>query len=271
MTGRTKAAARGNGPILSARGIVNRFGTQSVHEDVSLDVMRGEIIGIVGGSGSGKSVLLKTLIGLHRPVKGEVEVEGRPIDALEPAERAALMGVLFQKGALFSSLSVAHNVMLPIRQYAALPVAEQERIAAMKLELAGLEAGSGNKFPGELSGGMVKRAAFARALALDPRILFLDEPTSDLDPITAGGIDALIAELNRSLGITVVIVTHDVTTLFSLCERVAVLAGGKIVVDTLDRLQSSSQPWIREFLHGPRGRGGEHGAKIARREQHGSG
>lgn len=266
-----KQAVRREPTILSARGIVNRFGKQSVHEGVNLDVKRGEILGIVGGSGSGKSVLLKTLIGLHRPVQGKVQLDGRPIDKLRPEERAASMGVLFQHGALFSSLTVAHNIMLPIRQYARLPAEEQERIAVMKLELTGLPAENGNKFPGELSGGMVKRAAFARALALDPRILFLDEPTSDLDPLTASGIDALIAELNQSLGITVVIVTHDVTTLFSLCGRVAVLSDHKIVVGTLDQLMRSANPWIHEFLHGPRGRGGQHGAAIARRQPHGNG
>jgi phospholipid/cholesterol/gamma-HCH transport system ATP-binding protein len=254
-------------PIVSATDIVNRFGEQTVHERISLDIPRGEILGIVGGSGSGKSVLLKTLTGLHRPTSGEVVLNGKPVEAIADAERASLVGVLFQQGALFSSLSVAQNIMLPLREHTDLPVEEQERIAAMKLELAGLPAENGAKFPSELSGGMVKRAAFARALALDPRILFLDEPTSDLDPLTAGGIDELILQLNRSLGITVVIVTHDLTTLFTVCRRVAMLADGKITVDTIDKLMKSKHPWIREFLHGPRAQG----AMTAREHSHGSG
>lgn len=253
--------------MVRARGIVNRFGRQRVHTGVSLDVLRGEVFGIAGGSGSGKSVLLKTLVGLHRPDAGHVHVDGKPIESIEASERAMLMGVLFQQGALFSSLSVAQNIMLPIREYTKLPVTEQENIAAMKLALAGLPAETGIKFPSELSGGMVKRAAFARALALDPQILFLDEPTSDLDPLTASGIDAMIGQLNRSLGITVVIVTHDLTTLFTLCERVAVLSDGKATVDTVEGLRRSHDPWIHEFLHGPRARG----ALAARKSSHGNG
>ena len=254
-------------PILSARNIVNRFGKQEVHDKISLDILRGEILGIAGGSGSGKSVLLKTLTGLHRPNRGEVLVNGKAIDKIGPTEKASLIGVLFQQGALFSSLSVAQNVMLPMREHTDLPPEEQERIAAMKLELAGMSADSAIKFPSELSGGMIKRAAFARALALDPRILFLDEPTSDLDPLTASGIDALIRRLNESLGITVVIVTHDLTTLFTICRRVAMLADKKITVGTLDKLMQSHQPWIREFLHGPRAEG----ALTARKQSHGNG
>jgi len=253
-------------PILSAKDIVNRFGRHKVHDKVSLDILRGEVIGIAGGSGSGKSVLLKTLIGVRRPDAGQVIVDGKPIDAIAPAEKAALIGVLFQQGALFSSLSVAQNIMLPMREHTDLAVEDQERIAAMKLELAGLSADSGIKLPSELSGGMVKRAALARALALDPRILFLDEPTSDLDPITASGIDALIQKLNASLGITVVIVTHDLTTLFTICQRVALLVDGKITVGTLEKLRRSDQPWIREFLHGPRAQGA-----MTPREKYGNG
>ena len=243
----------GNGePILSARGIVNRFGKQRVHDRVALDVLPGEILGIVGGSGSGKSVLLKTLVGLHRPDAGEVRIQGQRIDAIGPAEKARLIGVLFQQGALFSSLSVAQNIMLPLREHTELSADAQETIAAMKLALAGLSADTGAKVPSQLSGGMVKRAALARALALDPRLLFLDEPTSDLDPITAAGIDALILKLNEGLRITVIVVTHDLTTLFSVCHRVAVLVDGKLTIDTPERLRKSDQPWIRELLHGPR-------------------
>jgi phospholipid/cholesterol/gamma-HCH transport system ATP-binding protein len=253
-------------PILSARGIVNRFGKQEVHDDISLDVVPGEILGIAGGSGSGKSVLLKTLTGLHKPNKGEVLVNGKPIAAIGNTEKASLMGVLFQHGALFSSLSVAQNVMLPMVEHTELPQGDRETIAAMKLELSGLPADSGIKLPSELSGGMVKRAALARALALDPRILFLDEPTSGLDPTTAGGIDELIVNLNAGLGVTVVIVTHDLNTLFSVCQRVAVLVDKKIVVDTIDNLRRSDHPWIHEFLHGPRAQG----AMSTRKEKHGT-
>jgi phospholipid/cholesterol/gamma-HCH transport system ATP-binding protein len=263
MTVRTKAHAE---PILSARGIVNRFGKQVVHDKLSLEIMRGEVIGIAGGSGAGKSVLLKTLVGLHLPNAGEVLLDGKAVQSISAAEKAALIGVLFQQGALFSSLTVAQNVMLPMREHTALAAGEQEPIAAMKLALAGLPADTGIKFPAALSGGMVKRAAFARALALDPRILFLDEPTSGLDPIAASGIDALIRQLNESLGITVVIVTHDLTTLFTVCGRIAVLVDRKVTVDTADKLLKSDHPWIHEFFHGPRAEG----AMKARKKNHGN-
>lgn len=254
-------------PILTARGIVNRFGKQLVHDKINLDVRSGEILGIAGGSGSGKSVLLKTLIGLHRPNSGKVLLNGKPVENIGPTEKAALLGVLFQQGALFSSLSVAQNVMLPMREHTDLPVSEQEKLAAVKLELAGMPADSALKFPSQLSGGMVKRAALARALALDPRILFLDEPTSDLDSLTASGIDELILKLNQGLGITVVIVTHDLNTLFNICDRVAVLADRKITVDTVDKLTRSADPWIHDLLHSPRAQGALH----VRKSGHGIG
>mgnify|MGYP003385718588 CR=1 FL=1 len=242
-------------PILSARGIVNRFGTQLVHDHLDLEIAPGEILGIAGGSGTGKSVLLKTLIGLNPPHAGEVLMDGEPVGNMAPAKKATLIGALFQQGALFSSLSVAQNIMFPLREYTTLPLQEQKKIAAMKLELAGLSAADGAKFPSALSGGMVKRAAFARALALDPKILFLDEPTSDLDPLTASGIDTLILQLNQTLGLTVVIVSHDLTTLMTVCTRMAILVDKKIVTGKLDTLMHSKDPWIHEFLHGPRARG----------------
>jgi phospholipid/cholesterol/gamma-HCH transport system ATP-binding protein len=254
-------------PMVAARQIVNRFGKQVVHDKLDLEIRRGEILGIAGGSGSGKSVLLKTLTGLRRPNRGEVRLKGKPVESIGDAEKAALVGVLFQQGALFSSLSVAQNVMLPLRQHTDLPSEEREKIAAMKLELAGLPADTGCKLPSELSGGMVKRAAFARAMALDPEILFLDEPTSDLDPLTAGGIEKLVRQLNESLGITIVIVTHDLTTLFTVCDRVGMLVDKKIEVDTVERLMRSDDPWIHEFLHGPRARG----AMSVRKHSHGNG
>lgn len=253
--------------ILSAHGIVNRFGKQVVHDKLDLEVRSGEILGIVGGSGSGKSVLLRTLIGLHRPDSGKVLLNDKTIESISASEKAALIGVLFQQGALFSSLSVAQNVMLPMREHTDLSVSEQEKLAAIKLELAGLPADTALKFPAQLSGGMVKRAALARALALDPRILFLDEPTSDLDSLTAGGIDELILKLNQGLGITVVIVTHDLNTLFNICDRVAVLVDKKIIVDTLEKLTRSTDPWIHELLHSPRAMGAIH----ARKSSHGIG
>ena len=265
MNTRTRDHAHGE-PILCARGIVNRFGKQLVHDKLSLDVMPGEIIGIAGGSGSGKSVLLKTLTGLHSPDAGEVLLKGKPVQSIAAAERASLIGVLFQQGALFSSLSVAQNVMVPMREHTTLPAVQQDQIAAMKLALTGLPADTGIKLPSALSGGMVKRAALARALALDPRILFLDEPTSDLDPISASGIDALILQLNQILGITVVIVTHDLTTLLNVCGRIAVLVDKTVTVDTADQLMKSDHPWIHDFFHGPRAEG----AMNARKTSHGN-
>ncbi|MEO6171784.1 MAG: ATP-binding cassette domain-containing protein [Arenimonas sp.] len=253
--------------ILSAHGIVNRFGKQVVHDKLDLEVRAGEILGIAGGSGSGKSVLLKTLIGLHRPDSGEVLYNGESIESIGAAEKSALIGVLFQQGALFSSLSVLQNVMLPMREHTDLSVDEQEKLASIKLELAGMSGDNAFKFPSQLSGGMVKRAALARALALDPRILFLDEPTSDLDSLTASGIDELILKLNQGLGITVVIVTHDLNTLFNICDRVAMLVEKKIIVDTADKLMRSDQPWIHELLHSPRAKG----ALNARKSGHGIG
>ena len=241
--------------ILSARGIVNRFGKQVVHDGLDLEIMPGEIIGVAGGSGSGKSVLLRTLTGLHRPDAGEVLLDGKPVASIRDAERASLIGVLFQNGALFSSLSVAQNIMLPMRQHTNLEPAEREEIAAMKLELSGLTPEAGLKFPSELSGGMVKRAALARALALDPRILFLDEPTSGLDPIGAAAFDELIGDLSDSLDLTVFMITHDLDTLYTITDRVAVLADKKIVAAAPVReLESSDHPWIREYFLGPRGR-----------------
>jgi len=252
VSARPKARAE---PILVAEGIVNRFGSKRVHDHLDLEVRRGEILGIAGGSGSGKSVLLKTLAGLRRPNAGRVLVEGKPVQSLKGAERAGLVGVLFQQGALFSGLTVAQNVMLPMREHTTLALAEQEAIAAMKLELAGLPMESATQYPAELSGGMVKRAALARALALDPRILFLDEPTSDLDPLLASGIDDLIRDLSAGLGVTVVIVSHDLNTLFNVCDRVAILAEGKVTVGTVNQLERSTQPWVRELFHGARARG----------------
>jgi phospholipid/cholesterol/gamma-HCH transport system ATP-binding protein len=241
-----------DGPIVVARGIVNQFGEQRVHDGLTIEVRPGEILGIAGGSGTGKSVLLRTLTGLNRPLEGEVEMDGRPIRDITDHEKAFLYGVLFQQGALFSSLTVAQNVMLPLREHTTLAPEARERLAAVKLALAGLPAESAAKLPSQLSGGMVKRAALARALALDPRIVFLDEPTSGLDPATARGIDELIIQLNKSLGLTVVMVSHDLVTLRDVCHRVALLHDGKVTLGTMKELEHSDEPWIREFLHGNR-------------------
>jgi phospholipid/cholesterol/gamma-HCH transport system ATP-binding protein len=253
--------------ILSARGIVNRFGRQTVHDGISLDIKRGEIVGIAGGSGSGKSVLLKTLIGLRTPDKGEVKITGKPVADITPAESASILGVLFQEGALFSALTVAQNIMLPLREHTNLNPEQQKALAGFKLALVGMPPDSGQKYPSELSGGMTRRAALARALAMDPLILFLDEPTSGLDPINASGFDELIRELNESLGVTVVMVTHDLDTLFGICDRAIVLVDGKAVTGTLPELLKNDQPWIKEFFNGPRGQG----ARIAAERAYGNG
>lgn len=241
-------------PILSARGIVNRFGHQTVHDGVSLDIKKGEIIGIVGGSGTGKSVLLKTMLGLRTPNAGDVIVAGKKLTQLKPSDIAHLFGVLFQQGALFSSLTVAQNIMLPMKEHTDLDEDLQQQLAAMKLALVEMTTDVGAKLPSELSGGMIKRASLARALALDPLILFLDEPTAGLDPLTADAFDALIRTLNENLGITVVMITHDLDSLFALCHRVAVLVDRTVIVDTLEKLVEHPHPWIQEYFHGPRAR-----------------
>ena len=243
---------RAGGSIMSAHGIINRFGQQTVHDGVDLDIVAGEVLGIAGGSGSGKSVLLRTLAGLHKPQAGDVLANGRAVAAMRPAERAAFMGMLFQRGALFSSLTVADNIMLPMREHTTLQLEEQQALAAVKLALAGLEPDAGGKLPSTLSGGMVKRAAMARALALDPRVLLLDEPTAGLDPSAADGIDELINQLNVALGITVVVVTHDLNTLFGVCDRVAVLAERKLTVGTPAAMLRHKQSGVRDYLSGPR-------------------
>jgi phospholipid/cholesterol/gamma-HCH transport system ATP-binding protein len=246
-------------PILTVRGLTNSFGEQTVHRDLDLDVMAGEIIGVVGGSGTGKSVLMRAILGLRPPQAGEIHVLG--VDALNssPKERLKIernSGVLYQNGALFSSLTVAENVMVPLKEHhGELPFDLINDLAMLKIRLAGLPDNAADKFPSQLSGGMVKRAALARALALDPAILFLDEPTAGLDPISAAAFDQLILDLQRALGLTVFLITHDLDTLYTICNRVAVLADGKVLVNApLSEVEKFDHPWVQEYFHGPRGR-----------------
>lgn len=244
--------------VVEVRGLVNRFGEHAVHENLDLDLYRGEILGVVGGSGSGKSVLMRSIVGLRRPDAGSIRVFGEDLLALPPSRRARVerrFGVLFQDGALFSSLTVSENVCVPLREHTALSARDAERLAALKIELAGLPAGAREKYPSELSGGMRKRAALARALALDPDILFLDEPTAGLDPIGAAALDQLVRTLRDALGLTVFLITHDLDTLYAICDRVAVLAQRRVLVaDTLEVVQRCDDPWVRDYFHGPRGR-----------------
>ncbi|HYG86218.1 MAG TPA: ABC transporter ATP-binding protein [Azospirillum sp.] len=244
-------------PVIRVRGLVTRFGTQVIHDGLDLDVERGEVLGVVGGSGTGKSVLMKEILGLIRPAAGRIEMLGRDTSTLKDNERVDLKartGVLFQDGALFSSLSVAENVMVPLKEHTDLPRPLIKELARIKIDMAGLPSNAGPKLPSELSGGMKKRAGLARALALDPEILFLDEPTAGLDPIGAAAFDELIRNLQRSLGLTVFMVTHDLDSLTSICDRIAVLVDKRIKVGTLDALLRDNHPWIREYFHGPRGR-----------------
>jgi phospholipid/cholesterol/gamma-HCH transport system ATP-binding protein len=255
-------------PIIRVRGLVNRFGAQTVHEDLDLDVRRGEIIGVVGGSGSGKSVLMRSLIGLRRPDEGEIEVLGVDPRSDDPADRLHLersTGVLFQDGALFSSLTVGENVQVPLKEHHPdLPESLRYELALLKVRLAGLPADALDKLPSQLSGGMRKRAALARALALDPPLLFLDEPTAGLDPIGAAAFDRLIRTLQEALGLTVFLITHDLDTLYAICDRVAVLADRKVVAAApLDEIERLDHPWIRDYFHGPRGRAAHAAAATA--------
>jgi phospholipid/cholesterol/gamma-HCH transport system ATP-binding protein len=243
--------------VIRVRDVVNRFGTQVVHDGVSFDVRRGEIFGIVGGSGAGKSVLLRTMLGLRHPDEGQVELEGhdlRQLSEWELREAKRRYGVTFQHGALFTSLTVTENVILPMVESLHVTEATLQTLAQLRLAMVGLPLSAGAKFPAQLSGGMTKRAALARALALDPKLLFLDEPTAGLDPIAAAEFDELVLYLQRTLGLTVVMVTHDLDTLERTCDRVAVLVDRKVIVDTLAGIVRNEHPWIREYFHGARAR-----------------
>ena len=252
-------ALESDAPVIRVRGLVNRFGKQTVHDGVDLDVRRGEIIGVVGGSGSGKSVLMRSILGLRTPDAGRIEVLGVDARADDPVTRRHIernTGVLFQDGALFSSLTVGENVQVPLKEYYPdLPDSLRYELALLKIKLAGLPADALDKLPSQLSGGMRKRAGLARALALDPPLLFLDEPTAGLDPIGAAAFDELIRTLQQALGLTVFLITHDLDTLYTICDRVAVLADRKVVaVAPVQELEQLDHAWVQEYFNGPRGR-----------------
>jgi phospholipid/cholesterol/gamma-HCH transport system ATP-binding protein len=253
--------------IIEVEGLTVGFGSVNILENLDLQVREGEILGVVGGSGTGKSVLLRSITGLIRPRAGRIRVFGETLDELDSEERSAIeqrWGVLFQDGALFSSLTVAQNVQVPLREHLKLPQKLMDEIAAYKIAMAGLPADAGPKYPSELSGGMRKRAGLARALALDPEILFLDEPTAGLDPIGAAAFDDLIGELQQTLKLTVFLVTHDLDTLHAVCNRIAVLAERRVlVVGTMDDMLKVDHPWVREYFHGPRSRAAGLSASMA--------
>lgn len=247
----------GRDVVLRLRDIRTQFGDHVIHDHLDFDVFRGEIVGLVGGSGTGKSVLLRTIIGLNKARQGTIEMLGVDAGSLHgKAEREMLArtGVQFQDGALFSSLTVSENIIIPIREHAGLEEGTMREIAALKIALVGLPADTGEKKPSELSGGMRKRASLARALALDPELLFLDEPTAGLDPIGAAHYDDLVKDLCRSLGLTILMVTHDLDSLNAICDRIAVLLDKRVVVGTMEELLAYDHPWVRDYFHGPRGR-----------------
>jgi phospholipid/cholesterol/gamma-HCH transport system ATP-binding protein len=244
--------------IIEVRGLCNRFGDFVVHENLDLQVRQGEIIGVVGGSGSGKSVLMRSILALNRPQGGSIEVIGRNALSPDPRNRQYIernTGVLFQNGALFSSLNVLENVLVPLKEHSSLPMHLMTELAMVKIQLAGLEPEAAFKLPAELSGGMRKRAGIARALAMDAPLLFLDEPTAGLDPISAATFDQLILTIQKALNLTVFLITHDLDTLYTICDRVAVIADRKVLVNApIDQVAAFDHPWIQEYFHGPRGR-----------------
>jgi phospholipid/cholesterol/gamma-HCH transport system ATP-binding protein len=244
--------------IIRVRGVEVGFGERTILKGLDLDIYRGEILGFVGASGQGKSVLTRAILGLVPKRAGTIEVLGQNLDDLSPAEHRLMerhWGVLFQQGALFSALTVKQNVQVPMREHLDLSERLLDELAMLKIEMVGLKPDAADKLPSELSGGMIKRAALARALALDPDILFLDEPTSGLDPIGAGDFDELIATLQRTLGLTVFMVTHDLDSLYTVCDRIAALGEGKILAEgPIEAMLASDHPWLRSYFHGKRAR-----------------
>lgn len=267
--GQIRDRGAGREKVISLRGVRNKFGTTNIHRNLDFDVFRGEIVGLVGGSGTGKSVLLRTIIGLQKAKEGRIEILGQNPASLGQAELTRLQtrwGVLFQEGALFSSLTTAENIELPLRERARLPQSKLDELAALKIAMVGLPPDTASKKPSELSGGMKKRVGLARALALDPELLFLDEPTAGLDPIGASAFDDLIRRLQRSLGLTVLMVTHDLDTLHAICDRVAVLLDKRVVAGTMEELLAYDHPWVRDYFHGPRARAAGIGGDGERRK-----
>ena len=244
-------------PVLEVKGLVNRFGTQVVHEGLDMQVNRDEVFGIVGGSGTGKSVLLRTILGLQRPQAGVVLIDGEDITRMSEAQLRVVKshyGVSFQAGALYSGLTVKQNVQLPMVEYLNLNERALDDLALLKIRLVGLAPETGSKYPSQLSGGMVKRVALARALALDPNLLFLDEPTSGLDPVSAAAFDDLVLYLQKELKLTIVMITHDLDSIFRTCNRVGVIVDRRMITDTLTGIVNNPNPWIQEYFHGERAR-----------------
>ncbi len=264
----TVAAPDQHETIIRVKGLKTQFGKEVIHENLDLDVRRGEVLGVVGGSGTGKSVLLREIVGLQPVSHGTIEVLGSDITSCGADAQKILRqhwGVMFQEGALFSSLTVAQNIQVPIREQTDFPQWAQDEIARVKLAMVGLPPDAGGKFPSQLSGGMKKRAGLARALALDPELLFLDEPTAGLDPISAHQFDELIKSLRASLNLTVFMVTHDLDSLVAICDRIAVLVDKHTIVGTLEELMDNDNPWIHEYFRGPRGRAAlGHGASAGK-------
>jgi phospholipid/cholesterol/gamma-HCH transport system ATP-binding protein len=244
--------------VVEVRGLVNRFGTEVVHDGLDMTIEASQIFGIVGSSGAGKSVLLRTILGLQRPLAGTVRLNGEDVTRMTQREMRTVKanyGVTFQEGALFSALTVLQNVQLPMLEYLALSDADLDELAMLKVRMVGLPADAGSKFPAQLSGGMIKRAALARALALDPQLLFLDEPTAGLDPISAAAFDELLLYLHQHLHLTVVMITHDLDTIFRTCNRVGVIVDRRMMSDTLTGIMDNPHPWIQAYFHGVRARG----------------
>ena len=244
-------------PIIRIRGLRTQFGTSVIHDELDLDVRRGEVLGVVGGSGTGKSVLLRTIIGLNKARAGMIEVFGENMTQMSDTQQRVMQkrwGVLFQDGALFSSLTVAQNIEVPLKEHTKLKRDVIRELSAVKVDMVGLPPDAAYKYPSELSGGMRKRAGLARSLALDPELVFLDEPTAGLDPIGAAAFDNLIRNLQQSLNLTVFMVTHDLDSLAAICDRIAVLIDKKIVVDTMENLMELKHPWMQDYFHGPRSR-----------------